>query len=138
MDLLAHREHSAAEIRAKLIARNFDADEVDQAIVRLAEEGLISDDRFAEAFVTSRVRKGQGPFKIRVELERRGVASELIVTYLERRDVDWNAMARAVRDRKFGSGGIADYRDWARQARFLQQRGFSSEQIRNVLGREYS
>jgi regulatory protein len=137
MDLLARREHSTAEIRAKLIARDFDADEVDEAVARLAAEGLISDDRFAGAFVSSRVRKGQGPLKIRVELERRGVAGELIVTHLERSNVDWIARARAVRDRKFGTGGVADYRDWARQARFLQQRGFSGEQIRDVLGREY-
>ena len=134
MDLLARREHSVAELRAKLLARDYDATDVDQAVARLAEEGLISDDRFAEAFVTSRIRKGHGPVKIRMELERRGVAGDLIVIHLERSDFDWTALARSVREKKFGSGGVADYREWARQARFLQQRGFDNEQIRRVLG----
>jgi regulatory protein len=136
MDLLARREHSIAELRVKLIARDFDADEVDEAVSRLAAEGLISDDRFAEAFVTSRVRNGQGPIKIRVELERRGVSAELIVAYLERGDVDWQALACSVRVTKFGTGDAGDYREWARQARFLQQRGFSSEQIRQAVARQ--
>jgi len=136
MDLLARREHSVAELRAKLIAKEFDPAEVDEAVARLAEEGLVSDDRFAEAFLTSRVRKGQGPLRIRQELERRGVPDELIVTHLERVTVDWDALARLVRDKKFGLRRVADYRDWARQARFLQYRGFSGEQIVAVLGEQ--
>jgi regulatory protein len=136
MDLLARREHSVAELRAKLIARDFDADEVDRAVARLAEEGLVSDERFAEAYIASRVRKGQGPLRIRVELERRGVSSDFITTCLEQGDIDWNELAREVRIKKFGSGRIADYREWARQAKFLQYRGFTSDQISDVLGPE--
>ncbi len=136
MDLLARREHSVAELRAKLIAREFDADEVDRAVARLAEEGLVSDERFAEAYVTSRVRKGQGPLRIRVELERRGVSSDFIATCLEQGDIDWDELARSVRVKKFGSVRIENYRDWARQARFLQYRGFTGDQISNVLGKD--
>ena len=137
MDLLAQREHSVAELRTKLIARELDSTDVDQALSRLAEEGLVSDDRFAQAFVTSRIRKGQGPLRIRLELERRGVSDELIVTHLERCDVDWNELARSVRVRKFGDGSVADYRDWARQARFLQYRGFTGEQLSHALGTKW-
>lgn len=136
MDLLARREHSVAELRAKLIAREFDADEVDRAVARLAEEGLVSDERFAEAYVSSRVRKGQGPLRIRVELERRGVSSDFITTCLEQGDIDWDELARSVRVKKFGSVLIENYRDWARQARFLQYRGFTGDQISNVLGKD--
>jgi len=134
MDLLARREHSVAELRAKLVAKEFDPVAVDVAVARLAAEGLVSDARFAEAFVASRVRKGQGPLRIRQELERRGVADELIITHLEQVAVDWDALARSVRAKKFGVARVADYRDWARQARFLQYRGFSGEQIVAVLG----
>jgi regulatory protein len=136
MDLLARREHSVAELRAKLIAREFDVDEVDRAVARLAEEGLVSDERFAEAYVSSRVRKGQGPLRIRVELERRGVSSDFITTCLEQGDIDWDELARSVRVKKFGSVLIENYRDWARQARFLQYRGFTGDQISNVLGKD--
>jgi regulatory protein len=136
MDLLARREHSLAELRTKLLAREFDADEVDEVIIRLSAEGLVSDERFAEAFVSSRVRKGQGPNRIRLELERRGVPGEFITICLSRGDIDWDTLARSVRTKKFGSGRIGDYREWARQAKFLQYRGFTSDQISNVLGPE--
>lgn len=136
MDLLARREHSIDELRAKLVARKFDVEEVDVVVARLAEEGLVSDERFAEAFVSSRVRKGQGPSRIRLELQRRGVSGGCITTCLDRADIDWNELAREVRIKKFGSGRIADYREWARQAKFLQYRGFTSDQISDVLGPE--
>jgi regulatory protein len=136
MDLLARREHSVAELRAKLIARDFEAGAVDLAVDALVDEGLLSDERFAEAFVSSRVRKGQGPLRIRVELERRGVSSDFITTCLEQRDIDWDGLARSVRTKKFGPASIESYREWARQANFLQYRGFTGDQISSVLGKE--
>lgn len=136
MDLLARREHSVAELRAKLIARDFSPDAVDRAITLLTEEGLVSDERFAEAFVTSRVRKGQGPLRIRVELERRGVSSDFITTCLEQGDIDWDGLVRSVRVKKFGPASIENYREWARQANFLHYRGFTGDQISHVLGKD--
>jgi len=133
MDLLARREHSAQELRAKLIAREFDHDEVERAIQGLIDAGLLSDARFAEAFVAARIRKGQGPVRIRGELQQRGVAAELIEAKLERAEVDWAGMARSVRQRKYGDRLPAEYNDRARQSRFLQYRGFTGEQIRNAL-----
>jgi regulatory protein len=47
--------------------------------------------------------------------------------------VDWAAEARTVREKRFGSDQPADYKDRARQSRFLQYRGFSSEQIRQAF-----
>ena len=129
MDLLARREHSARELRLKLISRDFDADEIDLAIERLIDEGLLSDARFAAAFVASRVRKGQGPIRIRGDLEQRGVAGELIEAALERADADWISIAREVRQRKYGATSPREYRERARQSRFLQYRGFNGEQI---------
>jgi len=134
LDLLARREHSVAELRAKLLARDFAADAIDQAIDVLVHDGLVSDDRFAAAFVASRVRKGQGPVRIRGELKQRGVADELIVLHLEQATVDWTQLARSVRDRKFGPAPSDGYRERARQSRFLQYRGFSGEQIRAAIG----
>jgi regulatory protein len=136
LDLLSRREHSVAELRAKLVTRNFDPDTIDVVIDTLVHDGLLSDDRFAAGFVTSRIRKGQGPIRIRGELKQRGVADELIALHLERVDVDWVQLAGSVRDRKYGSAGSIGYREQARQSRFLQQRGFSGEQIRAALGYE--
>jgi len=138
LDLLSRREHSVAELRAKLLMRDFDPNAIDVAIDTLVHDGLLSDDRFAAAFVASRIRKGQGPIRIRGELKQRGVASELIAMHLERADVDWARLACSVRDKKYGSARSTEYREQARQSRFLQQRGFSGEQIRAATGNEYA
>jgi regulatory protein len=134
MDLLARREHARAELRDKLLARDFPADEVAAALEALAAEGLQSDARFVEAFVRSRLGRGQGPLRILAELRQRAVAPELVDGALAGAGVDWTALARAARERRFGPGCPADWAERARQARFLAQRGFSSEQVRGALG----
>ena len=131
MDLLARREHSETELRTKLTARDFTSDEIDATLAGLARDGLLSNERFTEAFIAARTRRGQGPVRIRVELEARGIGAALIGAGLE--DIDWFALAREARHRKFGPGAPADYAERARQARFLQYRGFTGEQIRSAL-----
>ena len=42
---------------------------------------------------------------------------------------DWRELADRARRKKFGDGAPRDFRSWSRQARFLQQRGFTREQI---------
>ena len=133
MDLLARREHSARELRNKLLLRGFEREEAEQAIEGLAADGLVSDERFAEAFVASRGRKGQGPVRIRGELEQRGVADDLIAASIGRVEVDWTVAAFDVRRKKYGLGAPRDIRERARQSKFLQYRGFTGEQVRRAL-----
>ncbi len=133
MNLLARREHSTRELRDKLLARGFEDDEITPALQALSREGLLSDERFAESFIHSRLERGSGPVKIRAELRQRGVADEIIANWLDERDRAWLERAEAVRRKKFGSTLPVDYKEKARQARFLQYRGFSAEQTRFVL-----
>jgi regulatory protein len=130
---LARREHSAAELRGKLERAGFPAAELEQVLRELVGEGLLDDGRFAEAFVRYRCAAGNGPERIRQELRQRGVATELIDGRLDAADPAWLDQAAAARRKRFGPDPPEDYRAWAQQARFLQYRGFTSEQIRAVL-----
>lgn len=132
MDLLARREHSLAELRTKLAARGFDAEEIDAALDGLSREGLADEARFIEAFVASRIRKGYGPSKIRAELIGRGIAAQAAAEGLAGTG-DWIALARAVREKRFGTALPRDFRERARQMRFLEYRGFTGEQIRSCF-----
>lgn len=134
LDLLARREHSPAELRSKLQSREFRAEEIERVLAGLAQEGLLSERRFVETFIASHVRRGHGPAWIRNELERRGVAAELLGDALAAGGQDWVALARSVRARRFGSQPPADFAGRAKQARFLQYRGFTAEQARAALG----
>jgi regulatory protein len=69
-----------------------------------------------------------------MELRERGVAETDIEEALATAGEDWAAVAREARRKRFGAAGPADFRERARQGRFLQYRGFSSEQIRAALG----
>jgi regulatory protein len=132
--LLAGREFGGAELARRLKRRGYPAASVDAVVAALAAERLLSDSRFTEQFVRQHVGRGHGPLRIRAELRERGVADADIDAALEAAGEDWVAVARAARRRRFGQAGPADYRERARQGRFLQYRGFSSEQIRAALG----
>ncbi len=133
MDLLARREHSLAELRKKLAARAFGPEEIEKALAQLSREGLADETRFIESFVASRIRRGHGPIRIRAELRERGIAGEAAENCLGGAH-DWSAIARDVRRRRFGPGAPRDFRERARQARFLEYRGFTAEHIRGCLG----
>ncbi|MEQ1801900.1 MAG: regulatory protein RecX [Gammaproteobacteria bacterium] len=122
-----------AELREKLASRGFDAEEIDATLGALMDDGLLSEERFVETFVGSYTRRGHGPIWLRAELERRGIASTQITETLASLDVDWVAAAGIVRRKRFGPTIPADYKEQSRQARFLQYRGFTTEQARAAL-----
>ena len=132
--LLARREHSRAELVRKLDERGAPGELVEQVLDSLAVRHLQSDARYAEALVSSRAGRGQGPVRIRRELAERGVAAATIDAALDEAGQDWFALARATRRRRFGGDPPAEWNERVRQSRFLEYRGFSSEQIRFALG----
>ncbi|HED12202.1 MAG TPA: regulatory protein RecX [Gammaproteobacteria bacterium] len=127
MRLLARREHAVGELQQKLVSRGYPSSEVTAALQQLQQQGLLSDRRFTETYVHYRVQRGDGPLKLRRELELRGVSANIFEPQLEQ--VDWSAVLLQHWQRRF-STPASNYREWARQARHLQSRGFSSEQIR--------
>ncbi len=133
MDYLARREHTRSELQAKLEKAGFDADTARETIDTLAGEGLQSDERFAEAYVQSRINQGKGPVRIRAELRERRLSDSAIEAGLEAVQQDWIALARAARNKKFGAELPQAFADRAKQMRFLQYRGFESEQIRAAV-----
>jgi regulatory protein len=133
MDLLARREHARVELQRKLAAAGFDADVAADAVERLADEGLQSDRRFVEAFVQSRINQGKGPLRIHADLGQRGIAAGLIDDVLAETGEDWYALARDARVKKFGHSQPVEFRDKARQMRFLQYRGFEPDQIQSAV-----
>lgn len=134
MDLLARREHSRVELDRKLSRRGFPPELLGPVLDQLTADRLIDESRFVESFVSTRVRRGQGPVRIGAELRQRGVAEQTGEQGVAAAEVDWVVRARETRRGRFGEAAPADRREWARQARFLQYRGFTSEQIRAALG----
>ena len=134
MDYLSRREHATQELFQKLLAKGeYEADEISEALARLSDQGLLSDERFTEAFINQRINKGHGPLKIRAELRQKGVSDAMIGAFLDERNALWQESALAVRVNKYGSERPSDLKETARQTRFLQSRGFSTEQTRYAM-----
>ena len=121
-DYLARREHSRAELERKLSQRCDDLDLVHELLDKLSAEGLQSDDRYVENFIHHRLKKGQGPLKIRQDLKHSGVDDGLIQSALAEVSEDWYELACQVRVKRFGEFAPKDIKDKAKQSRFLYSR----------------
>ncbi len=133
MDLLSRREHSTYQLTQKLIKRDFDIDAIEAALDRLQRENLLSDSRFIESIVNSRVSSGFGPVKIKYELRQKGISVERVDDYFSGMTVEWEQLMAAQRSKKFGQDIPVDYREKMKQARFLQNRGFSTESVMRLF-----
>lgn len=93
--LLSRREHSAAELRKKLLAKEWSPEEVDELLPGLQQQGFQSDQRFAESYTRMRSNKGYGPLRIDNELRERGVAESIRRECLRQAEQDWWQIGRA-------------------------------------------
>jgi len=144
--LLAQREHSAVELRRKLLrlARERDAQsgtaadagpasdpvaEVELLLVWLQAQGYLNESRFVESRVHARASR-HGNLRIRQELAQHGLALDAAqAEALKSSEFD---RAKAIWQRKFGSPA-EDAAGRARQMRFLAGRGFSADVIRRLV-----
>ncbi len=130
--MLARREYGRAELRARLVMRGVPAGEVDAALDELARRGLLSDARYAEAFVTQKAGR-YGRRAIAHALREKGVdeaaAASALTALAGRDEVD---EALALWNRRYGSPPV-DEREKARHVRFLLSRGYSMSVALKVL-----
>jgi regulatory protein len=131
--LLSRREHSIEELRRKLAVKGYPEPRIAAVLQKLADKKLVSDERFASTYVHHHARRGQGPVRIRAELRQQGIADSQIEQEVSAGDTDWSRLAGEVRRRKFGAELPRTPSERAKQARFLQYRGFNSDQIRAAL-----
>ena len=133
LDLLSRREHSSKEIREKLILRFDDIVIINSVITKLEENNLINDTRYAEAYVSSRKRKGFGPKKITFELLSKGV-SESVANRMIDEEGGWKRAAKLAFTKKFKNGLSSDVKNSLKQKSFLKNRGFRFKEIESVFG----
>jgi regulatory protein len=130
--LLARREHSRAELRAKLEPdAEGDPRRLDALLDELERRGWLSEARLVESLLHAR-RGRFGAARIAQELRRKGASEEAIGRASAEAARTELQAAREVWRRKFGHPP-ANLAERARQTRFLASRGFAAEVIRRVL-----
>jgi regulatory protein len=131
---LARREHSRTELASKLRRGLTDEDdpaEVDQVLDALERDKLLSDERYAATLTRTRAERF-GDARVRFDLKSSGVKQETADRAVASLKGTELVRARAVWTRRFGELPTSP-QERARQARFLQSRGFSAETIGKVL-----
>jgi len=129
--LLGQRQHFRRDLRRKLIAKGYEAEEVDAALARCASEGYLDDEATARAFVAERQeRRGLGRARIAAELRRKGAAGEAVSAALaDISDDDERVRAATAAARWRRVHG----EDAAALGRHLARKGFSRGAIVAVL-----
>ncbi len=137
IQVLTPREHSIHELRLKLIKRNIDREKIEAILMYLIELNYLSDERFAEAYVAERTRKGDGPNKIRSNLQKRGVNRALIEKFVSLDDDYWADQAINVMRKRFPAYddemGPLQLAEWTKRRNLLMNRGFPVHIVRMVV-----
>ena len=132
LDLLSRREHSRKELYIKLTKRFDCKDEINLTLDQLEENNLLCDSRFTEEYVHSRRRKGFGPVKNSMELEKKGVKDSLISSEIDKFN-DWDKLAELSFKKRFPDGASKNFKELQKQKNFLLNKGFTFYQIESVL-----
>ncbi|WP_019673286.1 regulatory protein RecX [Psychrobacter lutiphocae] len=140
---LSRREHSAQELKDKLIAKEQDPERIDALLEEFREKGYQSDYRTAIMLIREGIRKRYGRVRIKNDFYKRKVdmptnIDELIDMAMDDNEafvdvlsdnelvdgVDWLRLAVEARVKKYGDEIPTEPKIKARQLRFLQYRGF--------------
>ncbi|MBL6817835.1 MAG: regulatory protein RecX [SAR86 cluster bacterium] len=132
LDIISRREHSEKEIREKLYKKFNDHKVSELAITSLIEKGLVNDHRFAEMYIVARKRKGFGPKKIAYELLAKGVSDDISSQALNE-EGGWRIAALNAFNKKYKNGIADNFKEMNKQKIFLQNRGFTFEEIDSVF-----
>jgi regulatory protein len=132
LDIISRREHSQKELTGKLLNKFSEEELVESVINSLVKKNLLNDFRYTEAYVVSRKRKGFGPKKIIYELIARGVMENIAYEAIEN-EGGWKDAALKAFNKKFKKGKAMDFKELNKQKAFLQNRGFSFEEIDSVF-----
>ncbi len=137
--LLAGREQNRRALKQKLAARGYETAVIASVLDRLVAADYLSETRFAESFIRSRINKGEAPWLAAKRAREKGAEASAVERALAAAEAEFDAEASAralIESRDPAGRRFEEQRVWQRQARFLQSKGYRSEVILRVLHRD--
>lgn len=123
---LRSRDRTVAELAVRLERDGVGEEERTDVLDRLDRAGYVDDGRFARRRATELAERGSGDELIRDDLERRGIAAELVEAAIESLEPEPQRVARIV-ERRGRS---------AKTVRYLAARGFGEEALTGLVAQE--
>lgn len=130
--LLARRDYTQQEIAQKLCDKGYDADHIAQIVAELTATNLLNDQRFTENYIRYKRNQGYGPKYIQRALAARGITAAIIADELNIADNSWLIDIRRLWQKRFKGHHPTDYKQRAKQMRFLYARGFTAAHIESI------
>lgn len=134
LNLLTVMDRTEAQLRQKLLQKDYPESIVEQAIEYVKSFGYIDDEKYAVRFVENR-RTTKSKQELRASLYQKGIAVEYIDAALEEaysREDEWNAIRAIASKRKF-SAADSDETEKKKLISYLARKGFKYEDIRKAL-----
>jgi regulatory protein len=137
LKLLARRELSEAQVRARLARLEFGPDDIDAAVLRLLEERALDDRRAALACARTEAHvKRHGRLRALRSVEALGVERDLARAVVAEifGDLDEDALIAQALDRKLRHGAALDETAVARRVhRYLLAQGFDASRVHAAI-----
>ena len=131
--ILTGRDHSAWELRTKLVQKGCPAEEATQLTAEAVNCGLVDDERFACALVRSKISQGWGRQRIKLELRRRGLADDVAAQALEQYSEELSGEGELERAAAIAKRRVHGPADVPKVMRYLVSRGFSLSSASRAL-----
>ena len=139
LKLLARRELSVENVRARLADRGFPREDIEEAIARLLESGALDDGRVARAYARRALEvRGRGRLRVKRELLQMGIESDVVAEALGEvfGEVDERGLiAEALQKKLRGRTKLASPQEYARLYQYLMRQGFSPAGVTAALRR---
>lgn len=139
LHLISIRPRSAAELKDRFTREGYFEETIHESLDYLEKNGYLNDELFAERFAKSKLQKKEiGETALRFELYKKGISKDLtekIITKIYSETPEMDIALKAAK-KKLRTIRIADENAKKRKLyRFLAQRGFSADVIKEVIER---
>jgi regulatory protein len=139
LTLLARRELAETQLRARLIKRKFDPEDIDIAVARLRRERALDDRRTAIACARTEVRvRHHGRARVLRQIEALGIARDVARQAVAEvfTELDEAELLEQALDRRLRRGGDLRDRGIVRRVhRYLVGQGFDPSAVTGLLRR---
>ncbi|AUI66337.1 MULTISPECIES: recombination regulator RecX [Glaesserella] len=133
--LLSKREYSEMELHHKLQLKEYELEEVEQAIIQAQTNGWQSDERFATSYVRYRSQQGYGPRRLKQELQQKGVKEWVISQALDESEIDFFELAERLFEKKRPRSW--DLKAKQKMWRYMVSHGFYHDHFGHLLEIDY-
>ncbi len=139
LNLLGRRLHSCKELRLKLLRNKYDPVLIDDVLNYLKDKMILNDYEFGRQYVEEKVRnKVWGKNKLKSELFKKGLSSEIIDNILNEENLSNNDNALILAEKKLKVLMKRNFDNRQLSTKlysFLSSRGYDYETISEVINR---